>query len=294
MTPPLHTAIVIGPPRSGTTLLGSLLSGKTGVVALSEPLLAHAIFPPGRYKKFLRRISREAGFPPAQTPANPTEAEFLHWILDRAAAGGASAAVVKETYRGGMPWPAWNNADQLDRLLRVHPPIAGSTAQQATPWIAIVRHPYAVAASTIRLCGPLLKWVGWGGFCWRLFWPVLPALRGPDEVVAAAARNWTAFVRWKERQAFPVYRYEDLVESPAAVLKKITADLGLAFEDAMLDARNGKRCVVGLGDNEVLHGRPRAVDRAALARGGDLTDRQRAMVKGECAAAAATFGYDLG
>jgi hypothetical protein len=60
----------------------------------------------------------------------------------------------------------------------------------------------------------------------------------------------------------------------------------------MLDANASGRAV-GLGDDGVLRGAPRAVDAASLTRGDELTAAQRAIVRSECGDAAAALGYSL-
>lgn len=282
-----RVGIVIGPPRSGTTLLGTMLGRASGVLSLSEPLLAYSIFGNWRRRKFLRRMIREGGLQPARPPARPNESEFVDWLVARAHSSQRAAVVIKETYRGGMPWPAWNNAAQVERLL------ARRFGESSPPLVAIVRHPYAVAASTIRLCRPLLAYCGWQGFFVRLVWPVLPKLRGADEVVRAAARNWAACADWLKRHDPPLVRYEELVANPRGEISRVCVALGVSCDDAMFEPGGLPGRAVGLGDSDVLYGPARPVDPASLSRGDDLTVTQRAIVRDACADAAGQFGYEL-
>lgn len=303
----LKIALIVGPPRSGTTMLASLLAADATQLSLSEPLLAHAILPAWRQQHFLRRIAREGRLPKARTPTRPSESEFLRWIAERAATAGCASLVIKETFRGAMPWPGWNNAEQIERLatgeiaraMALRPIANSAGAGMMTfdaEWqrLAIIRHPYAVAASTIKLCRLLLSFGGLLGRLVRLRWPVLPALRDADEVVLAAARNWAAFANWQSQTGWPVVCYEDLVASPQEKLGWACERLGLQFHPRMLDPRTGAgRRVVGIGDGEVLRGKPRAVDQATVSRGSQLTSEQRGMVREWCGAAAAKWGYSL-
>lgn len=314
----LKIALIIGPPRSGTTMLASLLAADPTQLSLSEPLLAHAILPAWRQKHFLRRIAREGRLPVAVTPTQPSESEFLRWIVERAAQAGCESLVIKETFRGAMPWTAWNNAAQMERLASGEIARAvsrgskrGGTASEELrfspdwPRLAIIRHPYAVAASTVKLCRALLSFGGLLGRLMRLRWSVIPALRDADEVVLAAARNWAAYAEWlgavtasgagwQSAAGWPVIRYEDLVALPQEKLGWVCERLGLQFDSRMLEPRKGiRRRVVGIGDNEVLRGRPRAVDLSAVSRGSQLTDRQRAVVREWCQSGANLHDYEL-
>jgi hypothetical protein len=275
--------IVIGPPRSGTTLVGSMLARGRGVLSLSEPLLAWSIFGAWRRRKFLRRVVREAGLQPAAPPRKTSECEFRDWLIERARASGRKVVVQKETFRGGVPWAKWNNAAQIERLLE---PRSGESRPRV---VAIVRDPYAAAASTVRLCAPLL---GYRGGCIRLVWPVLPKFAGVDDVVRSAALNWAAFAAWLARYAPPLVRYEELVARPREVLEQICAALEIPFDEAMFDSNASGRAV-GLGDNDVLQGSARVVDSASLTRGDELTAAQRAIVREACGGAAQPLGYSL-
>lgn len=312
----LKIALIVGPPRSGTTMLASLLAADPTQLSLSEPLLAHAILPAWRQKHFLRRIAREGRLPVTATPTRPSESELLRWILKRAAEAGCASLVIKETYRGAMPWPGWNNAEQMRRLAtgeiaRAVSLVSNEMDRDAKlfgpvwPRLAIIRHPYAVAASTIKLCRALLAFRGLLGRLVRLRWPVIPAIRDADEVVLAAAGNWSAYADWlggarvdgggwQCAAGWPAMRYEDLVASPEEKLSWVCERLGLRFHSGMLAPRKGDgRRVVGIGDNEVLRGRPRAVDQAAVSRGDQLTARQRAMVRESCMGGSERWGYEL-
>src|SRR5262245_64688950 len=72
-----RVGIIIGPPRSGTTLVGSMLARGRGVLSLSEPLLAWSIFGSWRRRKFLARVVREAALNSATPPRRSSEAEFI-------------------------------------------------------------------------------------------------------------------------------------------------------------------------------------------------------------------------
>ena len=59
--PRTHQArYLIGPPRSGTTLVGYLLGGLDGVMSLSEPYLARGILDNWQLQRFYYQFQRDA------------------------------------------------------------------------------------------------------------------------------------------------------------------------------------------------------------------------------------------
>src|SRR5262245_54829819 len=100
-----RTAFIIGPPRSGTTLLGFLLPGAPGVMAISEPHLARAILPPWRFQHFLRRYRCAAALKNVRVPLRSDDATLLRNLESLAEINGFRALVVKETFRTGLDRP---------------------------------------------------------------------------------------------------------------------------------------------------------------------------------------------
>lgn len=275
------TSYIIGPPRSGTTLLASMIAAGTGVLSLSEPWLAHAILPRWRRQRFFRRMQAAGGLPRIRAPFNAERGAFHRFLYAMARRGGFSQLLVKETFRDGFELPSWNNADLLDAL-----------AASGAPCLALVRDPYAVAASSIRLAAPLLRLRGWLGAGYRLLVPFVPAFWTADQVVRTAAINWARFAGWQARRGLPLVRYEELVHEPAEILPRVCARLAIPFEPRMLDPRCAGRSFGGLGDPDAMR-RKRRVHGRALRRGDDLTPAQREIVRAACADCAQPLGYDL-
>ena len=51
---------VIGPPRSGTTLVGLLFAGGGDALSLSEPYLTHSILPDWQLQRFFHSFEKKA------------------------------------------------------------------------------------------------------------------------------------------------------------------------------------------------------------------------------------------
>lgn len=273
-------AYIIGPPRSGTTLLASMLAAGDGVLSLSEPWLAHAILPVWRRQRFFRRMQCDGRLPRIRPPFDDRRDAFARFLGAMARRGGFSRLLVKETFRDGLRLASWNNLDLMDALV-----------ESGSPCVAVVRDPYAVAASSIRLAAPLLRLRGWSGAAYRLLVPFVPAFWTADDVVLAAARNWVSFAAWQRRHGLPIVRYEELVRSPETTFPRVCERLHIPFQPRMLDPRCAGRSFGGFGDPETMR-RPRPVHNEAIRRGDDLTPRQREIVHITCHAAAVPLGYD--
>ncbi|GMU83039.1 MAG: hypothetical protein AMXMBFR47_29100 [Planctomycetota bacterium] len=273
-------AYIIGPPRSGTTLLASMLAAGDGVLSLSEPWLAQAILPVWRRQRFFRRMQTGGGLPRVRPPFDDRREAFARFLVAMAQRGGFSTLLIKETFRDGFRLASWNNLDLMDALV-----------DSGAPCVAVVRDPFAVAASSIRLAAPLLWLHGWFGAAYRLLVPFVPAFRTADDVVLTAARNWVSFAAWQQRHALPIVRYEDLVRSPETTFPRVCEHLHIPFQPHMLDPRSAGRSFGGFGDPETMQ-RPRPVHHEAIHRGNDLTPRQREIVHVTCHAAAMPLGYD--
>ena len=191
---------------------------------------------------------------------------------------GFRTLAIKETYRRrGLP-SAWLNGPLLDRLVAGGPPI-----------VALIRHPYDVAASTIHLG----RWVtGWLGRLIRVRAPNFCSFRDKDHVVEWAADNWTSFVEWARRHQLEPVRYEDIVQDPAGRMREICRRYQFEFSDRVLDYSRPRAAFGGLGDLGVLQA-PRPVDKKSIGHGKRLTDRQRACVRRICGHLTPAFDYEL-
>lgn len=271
--------LLIGPPRSGTTLAAYLLAGGTGVLALSEPFLALAALPHWRLCRLFARLQRASKLTRLLPPRDETRERFARFVSDFARASGRPHLVLKETFRAGALPLRWRNQRWLQEQL-----------DAGTRSVALIRHPYDTVASTVKLARYL---TGWRGRLAALRWSGLPWFADPDAVTRWAAENWAALADWVGVCGIPVVRYEDLLTDTESTLRAMCQALAVPYERRMLDFDIRKRPIGGLGDPGVLLEPPRPIDRAAVGRGQALSDAQRTAVRGCCTEAAATHAYDL-
>lgn len=273
--------LLIGPPRTGTTLLARLLASGDGVLSLSEPFHMHAILHRWVLAGYYRRFQRSCGFRPAPLPNACTPGRYLDFLRRMAQSNGLRHLVIKEVFHElGLP-PPFRNLDLLNKI-----------AARSAHVIGITRHPADTAASTIDL----LRWLlgRHRGCVIRLLWPSVPRFRDDSHIVRWAAENWSHFTGWARERELLVVRYEDLVADPAAVLPGICERAGLPFHERMLAHHQHRPAAFGGGgDPKLLLRRPKPVHRQSVGRGRNLTRRQHAAVRAICGAAAADFGYSL-
>lgn len=259
-------------------MLGFLLAGGRRVMSLSEPHLAHAILPGWQLQRFFRDHQKSGGLRRRRPPFRADADAFGRFLRDSAIANGYRGLVIKETYRRSGLHPDWCNEPLLDKLVELHPSV-----------VALIRRPYDVAASSIKLCRRVIGPQGW--FIKLRMWN-MPTFSSATHVVRVAAENWAAYVKWAHRHGLALLRYEDFVEEPEPQLRAICERLGVEFEPNMLDYTHARADFGGLGDPGVLR-TPRPVDKSAIGRGNTLTDEQRAIVREHCAAGAADLDYKL-
>ncbi len=273
----VHTAYIIGPPRSGTTMLGYVLAGDKATLSLSEPYLAHSVTCDWQLQRMFYRLQKAGHLRRRKPPYHGDAQAFGRFLVQMARDNDYQRLVIKETYRRtGLP-ADWCNEPLLDELL------SGGAAT-----LALIRHPYDVAASTIRLC----RWViGWPGRLLRLRARNLPTFPTADAVVRWAAENWRSYVDWAARRGLELLRYEDFVARPRQRLGEVCRRLGVPADERMLDFSQPRTAFGGLGDPEVLKA-PRPIDRTAVGRGRTLSADQRRIVDELCAAPARRLGYE--
>lgn len=259
-------------------MLGFLLGGGRSVLSLSEPHLAKAVMPGWKFRRFVHRLQRENRLRPVPFPVACDDGRLLRGLQRLAGVNRLETLVIKETYRCHVQSAEWNNVDLLDGLVRRY------TA------LLVMRHPFDVAASTVRLCA----WAtGWRGRLLRLRWPAMPWFSDSTAVVRWAARNWCAYAEWMTTVGRPIQRYEDLVRDVARQMGRICGQLGVPFDPGMIDYRKPRTAFGGIGDPGVMHRPPRPVDASAIGRGASLTPAQRDIVRIACGEAASRFGYRL-
>ncbi|MFQ5807839.1 MAG: sulfotransferase [Phycisphaerae bacterium] len=267
---------MVGPPRSGTTLLAYLLAGGEGVLSLSEPFLAHAVQPDWRLQRFFHVYQRAAGLRRRRPPRRGNIERFARFLCRMAAENGFRHLVIKETYRRSARNADWHSEPLLDRLVRGKESV-----------IALIRHPCDVVASSIGLCRWLTRPRGW---LVRLRWPNFPTFRNTTAVVCWAAENWARYVNWVQQRDLCLVRYEDLVREPGRQLEALCRHFGMGFQESMLDYARTRVAFGGLGDWGVLK-TPRPVDQKSIGHGRRLTAEQRRLVRAACQHAARGFDY---
>ena len=269
---------VIGPPRSGTTLVGLLFAGGGNAISLSEPYLTHSILPDWQLQRFFYSFQKKAALHRLRPPGHARAVQMGRFFRRLASVNGFRRLVIKETYRREGLAESWHNEPLLDDL-----------ASSGGPVVSLIRNPYDVAASTIKLC----RWViGFPGRLLRLRMPYLVAFRDRAHVVRWAAANWVHYVAWARRRGLTVERYEDIVSDPQGTVARMCAERGIAYCAAMSDSTQPRVAFDGVGDWDVLR-KPRPVDKKAIGRGRQLSAAEREIVCATCADVAGEFGYDL-
>jgi hypothetical protein len=268
--------LIVGPPRSGTTLAARLLGGRPQTLCLSEPHLCWAIMAPWQLNRFFHNFQKSAGLR-RRHPAVSADAErFARFLRQMARENAFDCLIIKETYRRHGLTPAWHNEPLLERLIARRVPI-----------IALLRHPHDVVASTIKLC----RWAtGWRGRLLRLRHPAFCTFPDTTAVVRWAADNWTCYVAWARRHGLTITRYEDIVADPHRCMQTICNACHLEFSESMLDTHRPRAALGGIGDMPTLL-KPRPVDQACVGRGHQMSPEHRQMVCDTCAAIARDFDY---
>ena len=276
----VRPVFIVGPPRSGTTLMARILAHSDDVLSLSEPFCAWRVMPAWMSKPFfcwLQYRFQQRMIP----PKSDSPAAFFDFIRQLALGSHRGVLVIKEVYHdAGLP-PLWFNVDLLDEV-----------AQSGAPVIAVMRDPFDTVASTMELVSRYV-W-GWCGFALRRVLPSFPRFTDEAEVVRCAARNWAQYAEWIRRHRLFVIRYEDLVGNPATEVERVCAYAGIPFDERMLSASNRPAAFAGIiGDPGVLLRAPRPVHAQSIGRARTLPSSQRAIIRECCDQIASEFGYPL-
>jgi LPS sulfotransferase NodH len=212
---------LVGYPRSGTSLLQSLLAGHRQLTTVPETFFFSRFRGARHWRQFLRRpepAKRERlaelatldrrlaplplmGSIPASL-ATPLSARFVAAMDDRAAAGGAGAWLEK-------------TPGHLHRVRLIETHVEGAV------FVHMVRRGTAAVLSLVDVTARNHQW------------------GGPRSVDACAAR-WNLDIRTSyERRGHRGHlfvSYENLVADPSAVLVPLLAALGLGADRAQVDA----------------------------------------------------------
>jgi hypothetical protein len=239
--------VVLGVPRTGTTLLRRLLNGHPDICCPGETFLLTAA------ARFLRPDYVSEG--------------IEYGVLGGLAAAGipreqalaALRGLVEDCFRriasraGKTRWASKTAIDAF-YLAEIESLMAGRAR-----FVCIVRHGLDTAQSLVELCAANETYI-------RELHDYVVRERRP---LLAFARLWAdltaSLLDFADRQAGAaiLIRYEDLVEAQAATLDRLAAFLGL--EQGSLDARSlGEDAPSGLGDWKT-YGKP-GIDRGSVGR----------------------------
>jgi len=267
---------IIGPPRSGTTLLAQILAHGENVLSLSEPFFAVRALRP-RASRMMFQILRSYFHWHARVPPTTCTTELFGYL--RACAWAKhQRLIIKEVFSEfDRPHP-FSNTETTNAI-----------ADSGAAIIAIVRDPYDTVASTLRAVNRYLT--GWRR---RLFWlacEAIPHFKCDEEIVRHATRNWALFADWVRRDCRVLVRYEDLIHDPAAEVRRICDRVALPFHERMIAQRRRPASFGGLGDLNVVLGPSRSIHNRAVGRGRTLTPAAREIVRKVCGPSAAELGY---
>ena len=215
---PRAAALLVGVPRSGTTLLLRLLDGHPDLLVLPHESHAadwHAAPDPARGFRDRRRLDGPY-FPDA------ARADALEQRLRRALPGpsgiGAALRALADAYAAVLPAPpglhAWveKTPKHLARVPELRRDFGGDAR-----FVCAVRDPRAVAASQFTL--------------WK---------RGGARQVRTFAARWAAADILARRfeaavPGFRTIRYEDLVADPERTMRAVAAHLGVPWHPCLLE-----------------------------------------------------------
>lgn len=276
----VHSVFVVGPPRTGTTLLCKLLGNSENVLSLTEPFHLRDLLPNWVLRCFYRRLQREFRLQKVTLPRSNNSRPYWKFMQSLAHTNRFKHLVVKEVFREVDLDIRWANMKLLDSFAAHHLPI-----------VATIRHPWDAAASTINL----LDWLffGWRGRMVRTLWPTVPRFKTHDAIVEWAARNWVCFTEWALRRELFLVRYEDFVRQPEAMMRRICEYCGIPFREQMVNPRHWPRAFGGIGAPEVLLSAGRPVHVTSVGRGKHLTARQKEIISDICWPLARQIGYEL-
>lgn len=265
---------LVGPPRSGTTLLSFLLAGGQGVLSLSEPFRLHEVFPRVGLWWTYRGMARKHGFRAIAPRSRLSDSALLTHFQDTANRNDMRTLVIKETFRSEREWA---NLRLLD-----------SFVESGYPVVAIMRHPFDCAVSTLKM---FRLWRGVVGHLVRPIVPDVPLFRGDPDIAAYAAKTWCDFADWCAARPVHLIRYEDLVRSPEERVRELCRRCCICFDAKMLDSKHPRGPFGGIGDPGVMTRRPRPVSTKSVGKKRQLPSALVEIVTDVCREKARKSGY---
>ncbi len=270
------TVFLVGPPRSGTTLLAFLLAGGPQVLSLSEPFRLHEVFPRYGLRWIARSLRKRHNFRAGAPPQGSTDSVVLEFLREAAQHNNLRSLVIKETFRSDL---AWANVALLDSFVRSGDPVIG-----------IIRHPFDCAVSTLRM---FRLWRGIVGHLTQFIVPDLPLFRGDADIAEYVAKTWNDFAEWCATREVFLIRYEDLARNPEDTLRSICVECDVAFHHCMLDHEHPRGPFAGIGDPGVMTRKARPVSVRSVGRKKQLPRVLREILVRRCSEHARRFDYSL-
>jgi len=201
---------------------------------------------------------------------------FLAYLKKFSSDLGFSSLIIKETYR---ITPYFENNKFLSRI-----------ASSGEHLVAITRHPYDTAVSTIRL---FRQWRRVFGKLMRIMVPGLPVFNEDRDAVEWVAANWLSFTQWCQQNQPYVVSYENLVKYPNIYLQEIAECYHIPFCRRMPDD-NHSRTIFGVsGDAAALSKRNQKLLIRPVGRRHRLKSDFLDIIKETCGKAAEELGYSL-
>jgi len=274
----IKPTFIIGPPRSGTTLLAQILARGDAVLSLSEPFLAARALRP-RVSRMLFQALRSYFHWGVRVPATPCPAQLFRFMRD-CALDKNQRLIIKEVYNG------LEHTNRLSTLETTHAIIASGASI-----VAIVRDPYDTVASTLRLVKRFL--FGWRRRLIGLACCSVPRFRDDEDVARHAAENWSRFATWVRQDQPPLVRYEDLIRDTTDEVRRICGVVELTFNEKMVARGYRPAAFGGLGDLNVVLWPSKSVHGRSIGCGRALSPTVREIIRQVCGESAAKLGYAI-
>jgi hypothetical protein len=258
-----------------------VIAGGDHVLSLSEPFHLSDLLAPWALNAFYWDLQRKSRLKRLPLPPSGGYDDYFGFLQRMAAMNGFRYLVMKEVFHEREINPPFANFNLLDGMVA-----------RGVPVVAIIRHPWDTAASTVRLLRRLF--FGVVGDTVRFFWPMVPHWSGSNDIIRWASLNWAHFVDWTVERKLFVVRYEDLVRSPADSIQRICDYTGIPLVPRMLEHhRHRPKVFGGIGAPEVLFRRARPVNSKSVGKGRSLTREQRQIIREHCGEQAARLQYNL-
>lgn len=272
----IKPTFIIGPPRSGTTLLAQILAHGEGVLSLSEPFFAVRALRP-RVSRMLFQILRSYFHWRPRVPPTTCPAELFRFLRD-CAWDKRQRLITKEVFS------RFNHPHRLSNLETTQAIVAS-----AAPIVAIVRDPYDTVASTLRVVKRYVS--GWRRRVLWLACDCVPRFKDDEDIALHAAENWSHFATWVRQDQPLLVRYEELIRDTAGQVRHICDRLRLPFNEKMITRGHRPPAFGGLGDLSVVLWPSKSIHSRSVGRGRCLMPAVREIIRRTCGQSAAELGY---